>query len=72
MPTWQFNGHLNPDHTFTVPPEVAAQMPVDEIVHVVLATGELNGDAEWRRLAAEHFLQGYGPGDDIYDQIPVG
>ena len=72
MPTWQFTGHLNPDHTVSVPPEVAAQMPVDEIVHVVLVTGAVNGDAEWRQLAADQFLQGYGPGDDVYDQIPIG
>ncbi|MBA3483282.1 MAG: hypothetical protein H0T51_15850 [Pirellulales bacterium] len=71
MPTWHFNGHLNPDHTLTVPPEVAAQMRTDEVVHIVLVAGEPDGDADWRRLAVEQFLKGYGPGDEIYDQVPV-
>jgi hypothetical protein len=71
MPTWQFQTHLNPNQTVTIPPEVAIQLPPESEVHVVLVTGE-NDDADWEHLAAEQFLEGYAPGDDIYDQLPEG
>jgi mRNA interferase MazF len=40
-------------------------------VHVVLMTGDTEEEADWQRLAAEQFFQGYAPGDDIYDQLPA-
>jgi len=70
--TWQFETNLNPDRTLTVPPDVAAQLGPDTTVHVVLFTGDAAEEADWQRLAAEQFFQGYAPGDDIYDQLPAG
>ena len=72
MPTWQFDSHLNPDHTLSVPPEVAAQLQPEETIHVVFVSGESTEEADWQRLATEQFLQGYAPGDDIYDQLSAG
>jgi hypothetical protein len=72
MPTWQFETHLNPNQTVTVPPEVASQLTPDATVHVMLMTADANEDADWRRLATEQFAQGYAPGDDIYDQLSAG
>lgn len=72
MPTWQFETHLNPNQTVTVPPDVAAQLGPEATLHVVLMSGDPNEDADWQRLAAEQFFQGYAPGDDIYDQLPAG
>lgn len=72
MPTWQFQAHLNPNQTLTVPQQVADQLSPDATVHVVLMTGDSKEEAEWQRLATEQFFQGYGPGDDIYDQLPAG
>jgi hypothetical protein len=69
MPTWQFQTHLNPNQTVTVPPEVANQLARDATVQVVLMTGDSNEDADWQRLATEQFFQGYGPGDAIYDEL---
>lgn len=72
MATWQFQSHLNPNQTVTVPPDVAAQLNPEATVHVVLITGDSKDDADWQRLATEQFFQGYAPGDDIYDQLPAG
>ena len=70
--TWQFDTNLNPDRTLTVPADVAAQLDPNTTVHVVLMTGDAAEEADWHRLAAEQFLEGYGPGDEIYDQLPAG
>ena len=72
MSTWQFETTLNPDHTLTLPPDVAAQLSPDATVHVVLMAGDANEEADWQRLATAQFFQGYAPGDDIYDQLPAG
>jgi hypothetical protein len=72
MATWQFQSHLNPNQTLSVPPDVATQLHPDEAVQVVIVSSDSDEDADWRRLAAEEFLKGYAPGDDIYDQLPDG
>ncbi len=70
--TWQFDTSLNPDRTLSVPPDVAAQLTPNTTLHVVLMTGDSDDESDWQRLAAEQFLEGYAPGDDIYDQLPAG
>ena len=75
MPAWQFQTHLNPNQTVTIPPEIVAQLRPDETVQVVLKTTKGNEDDEdkdWQQFAAEQFLNGYATGDDIYDQLPAG
>jgi hypothetical protein len=72
MPTWQFDSQLNPNQTVSIPPEVASQLDPDSPVHVVLMTSAGSEDAVWQRLTTEQFLQGYGPGDEIYDNLPEG
>jgi hypothetical protein len=42
MPTWQFQSHLNPNQTVTLPPDVAARLTPDSTVQVVLMTGDSN------------------------------
>jgi hypothetical protein len=71
MPTWQFQTHLNPDLTLSVPPEVADKLSPTDTVHILLTTGDQE-DQDWQRLATEQFFGGYAPGDDIYDQLPPG
>ena len=71
MPTWQFQAHLNPNQTVTIPPHVASQLAPDVEVHVVLQAAD-NNEAAWDRLTTDQFLEGYAPGDDIYDRLPEG
>ena len=72
MATWQFQSHLTPNQTLSVPPDVATHLRPDETVQVVIVSADSDEDADWQRLATEQFLQGYAPGDDIYDQLPDG
>jgi hypothetical protein len=72
MASWQFDSHLNHNQTVSIPPEVASQLTPDTPVHVVLITGVESEDADWDRLTAEQFLQGYASGDEIYDNLPEG
>jgi hypothetical protein len=37
---------------------------------VVIVSGQPDEDTDWQRLAAEQFLHGYAPGDEIYDEVP--
>jgi hypothetical protein len=71
MATWQFSTHLNRNETVTSPSEVAKQLPPDSEVRVVLMTGD-SEEPDWDRLTAEQFLEGYAPGDEIYDALPPG
>lgn len=72
MPTWQFESHFNPDGSVILPPDVAAQLRPDDALRVIISTDQDIETAEWQRITAEQFLQGYGPGDEIYDQLPTG
>lgn len=72
MPTWQFDSHLNPNQTLSIPPEVANELRENSQIHVVLMTNADDENADWQRLAAEQFLEGYDSGDEIYDNLPEG
>jgi hypothetical protein len=72
MATWQFDARINPDHTLSIPPEVADQLTGDTTVHVVLLAGDPNEDADWQRLATQQFFNGYAASDAIYDELPAG
>jgi hypothetical protein len=70
MPSWQFLTELNPNQTVNVPPEIAGLLRPGDEVRIVLATTD-EDESDWRRLTLEQFFKGYGPGDEIYDQLPV-
>jgi hypothetical protein len=72
MPTWQFDSHLNPDGSVVIPPDVAVFLQPDDPLRVIISTDQNTEAGEWQRMAAAQFLQGYGPGDEIYDQLPTG
>jgi len=66
----EFQAHLNPDRTVTVPAELAAQLSPEESVRVILLVEEADEGQAWSRLSTEQFLKGYDDGDAIYDDIP--
>lgn len=72
MKTLEFRASLNPDHTLTVPPEVAAQLHAEQPVQVILLLSESDEDRAWGHLAAEQFLMGYATSDAIYDELSAG
>ncbi len=72
MRAHEFQTHINPDATLSVPPEVARQLPPEQPLRVLLLVADDAEAGEWERLAAEEFLQGYAESDSIYDQLPAG
>lgn len=70
MKALEFGTHINPDNTLTVPPEVAAQVQPGQAVRILLLVAEPDEeDADWKRLTAEQFFNGYAESDAIYDQL---
>jgi hypothetical protein len=72
MKALEFEARLNPDHTLTVPAELAAQLPGGAPVRVLLLVPAADEEQEWKRLAAEQFFKGYAEGDAIYDELSGG
>ena len=72
MTAHEFWARINPDHTLTVPPEVAAQLQEKEMLRVVVIVSGQDEDEPWTDLTTEQFLRGYAPGDVIYDDLPAG
>lgn len=71
MRAFEFRARINPDHTLKLPNEVAAQVPRDEPVRIIVLLPDPDEEREWGRLAAEQFLQGYAESDAIYDELPA-
>lgn len=69
MKVLEFETQMPEDGTLRVPPDIAAQIPRDDAVRVVLVVGDSAEDEDWRRLTANRFFKGYAQGDDIYDAL---
>ena len=69
MKTLEFEAKLDPDATLKVPEEIAAQIPKEELVRVILLMPEDDEDSDWQRLAHEQFLLGYAESDSVYDAL---
>ncbi len=65
----EFQTRIASDGTLKLPPDIAAQIPGDDRVRVVLVLGDSSEDEDWKRLTADRFLAGYSQGDDIYDTL---
>jgi hypothetical protein len=71
MRAFEFQACIEPGKTLKVPAEVAAEVPEEQPVRVILLLPDSDEDREWGRLAAERFLQGYPDSDAIYDELPT-
>jgi hypothetical protein len=69
MKVLEFQTQIASDGTLTLPPDIAAQIPGDDRVRVVLLVDDSSEGDDWKRLTAERFLAGYSSGDDIYDAL---
>jgi hypothetical protein len=65
----EFEAKLEADASLKVPQEVAARIPKEEPLRVIVLMPENGENADWRRLAEEQFLRGYSEGDGIYDAL---
>jgi len=69
MKVLEFQTQIPSDGTLTLSPDIAAQIPRDDRVRVVLLVGDSSEDDDWKRLTADRFLAGYTPSDDIYGTL---
>lgn len=72
MKALEFETSLSPNNTLHVPPNLAAQIPKEKPVQVIVLFPEPSDAAEerdWRSLTHEQFLKGYSEGDSIYDSL---
>jgi hypothetical protein len=69
MKVLEFQTQIPSDGTLKVPADIAAQIPGDDRVRVVLLVGDSFEDDDWKQLTADRFLAGYSHGDNIYDTL---
>ena len=72
MKAVEFQSQLNPDQTLTVPASVVGDIPIGQMVRVLVLLAENDTDPEWEQLTAEEFGQGYADTDAVYDQLSNG
>ena len=74
MKALEFQAHLSSDNKLPVPPEVAARIPKEQAVQVIVLWPELSDssgsdDTDWDAIKRDQFLKGYSEGDSIYDSL---
>ena len=69
MKALEFETKLGTDANLRVPDDVAAQIPKDERVRVIVLLPESTEHDAWRDLTREQFLSGYSEGDSVYDAV---
>jgi len=52
-----------------LPPEIKTELKAGVAVRVILLLPETTEHADWARLTAEQFLQGYSERDSVYDNL---
>ena len=69
MKAVEFRSRMKADESLEVPRDLAAQIPKDQTVQVIVLLPEDSEDSEWQRATVEQFLRGYGESDSIYDAL---
>jgi hypothetical protein len=69
MQAVEFMSEVTEQGEVPVPRHLADTLPHAKKVRVILLyPSDETNDADWSRLTAEQFLNGYAPGDAIYDK----
>ena len=69
MKALEFEATLSTDANLRVPEELAAQIPKEAPVRVIVLVPENAEDLDWRLLTQEQLLRGYNESDSIYDAV---
>ena len=69
MKALEFQTKMDPEDSLRVPKELAAQIPKDKTVQVIVLFSEVNEEAQWQQLTQEQFFRGCAEGDSIYDAL---
>jgi hypothetical protein len=70
MKAFEFQTRIGPEGTVPIPSDLRDEVGPDQPVRVLLLVAESTDDADWARLTARQFLQGYDVQDAIYDNLP--
>src|SRR5204863_8132762 len=65
----EFETKLGSDANLSVPAEIAAQIPKEESVRVIVLVSDDAEDGAWQRFTSEQFLRGYSETDRLYDAL---
>ena len=69
MQAVEFISEISGQGKLSVPPQLAENLPhATRMRVIVLFPSNETNDPDWSRLTAEQFLNGYAPGDAIYDK----
>ena len=63
----EFTTESSDSRMLPIPQEVADQLPKTGKVSIIILTGELTGDADWRLGASQQSLRDDSAKDAIYD-----
>jgi len=69
MKALEFQTKMDPEDSLRVPKELAAQIPKDRTLQVIVLFPEVNEEVDWQQLTQEQFFRGYAAGDSIYDAL---
>jgi hypothetical protein len=69
MKAVEFQSELRPDHTLSVPANIADRIPCGQAVRVLVLVPEDVEDQAWEQLATAEFGMGYADSDAIYDHL---
>ena len=68
MQAVEFTSEINEQGEVPVPRHLAETLPHSKVRVILLFPSNESEDADWLRLTAGQFLDGYAPGDAIYDK----
>lgn len=63
----EFTTELGKERIVEIPKEIAAKLPPNGRVRVIIMSADRSGDAEWRAGAYEQFVREDSPDDSVYD-----
>jgi hypothetical protein len=65
----EFEATLGMDANLRVPEDLAAQIPKEGPVRVIVLVPENDEESDWRQLTREQLLRSYSESDSIYDAL---
>ncbi|MBI4876271.1 MAG: hypothetical protein HY822_16670 [Acidobacteria bacterium] len=69
MKTVDFTGELTRNGQIAVPPEIAAQVPPEQQIQVILQWGASEDDDTWRTAGRGRFEAAYAEEDSVYERL---
>jgi hypothetical protein len=70
MKAIKFEATVTPKGEIAIPAEIAKELPLGELLHVVVRwNAPSDEDTAWRTQGRERFEAAYSPEDAVYDQL---